>query len=73
MAAGTVSSRSHPMVATSNSTPTIRRVASRCLAGEAVGFWLCKGYRPRDAEEAWHITSVDIDPASFPKMNSIFA
>jgi hypothetical protein len=26
-----------------------------------------------DSPETWHITSVDIDPASFPKLNSIFS
>jgi phage replication-related protein YjqB (UPF0714/DUF867 family) len=46
---------------------------SCCLADEAVSFWLCKGYQTRGAEETWHITSVDIDPASFPKLNSIFS
>jgi phage replication-related protein YjqB (UPF0714/DUF867 family) len=46
---------------------------SCCLADEAVSFWLCKGYQARGAEKTWHITSVDIDPASFPKLNSIFS
>jgi phage replication-related protein YjqB (UPF0714/DUF867 family) len=46
---------------------------SCCLADEAVSFWLCKGYQTRGAEQTWHITSVDIDPASFPKLNSIFS
>jgi phage replication-related protein YjqB (UPF0714/DUF867 family) len=49
-----------------------RRV-SCSLADEAVSFWLCKGYQARGAEKTWHITSVDIDPASFPKLNSIFS
>jgi phage replication-related protein YjqB (UPF0714/DUF867 family) len=49
-----------------------RRV-SCSLADEAVSFWLCKGYQARGAEKTWHITSVDINPASFPKLNSIFS
>ena len=49
-----------------------QRVAC-CLADKAVSFWLCKGYHPRGAEEAWHITSVDIDPGSFPLLNSVFS
>jgi phage replication-related protein YjqB (UPF0714/DUF867 family) len=46
---------------------------SCCLADEGVSFWLCRGYQTRGAEKTWHITSVDIDPASFPKLNSIFS
>jgi phage replication-related protein YjqB (UPF0714/DUF867 family) len=53
-----------------------RGVASSLAAdGKAVSFWLCKGYQGplRSAYDAWHITSVDIDPASFPLLNSVFS
>lgn len=46
-------------------------VASR-LADKAASFWLCKGYHPAGAYDAWHITSVDIHPGSFPLLNSLF-
>src|ERR1700752_5063214 len=48
-----------------------RRVAFR-LADKAVTFCLCKGYQGplRSAYDAWHITSVDIHPGSFPLLNS---
>ena len=39
------------------------------LAGKAVSFWLCKGYKgplSSGAFDAWHITAADIHPASFP-------
>ena len=49
-----------------------QRVAG-CLADTAVSFWLCKGYHRRGANETWHITSVDIDPGSFPLLNSVFS
>jgi phage replication-related protein YjqB (UPF0714/DUF867 family) len=48
-----------------------QRVASR-LADHAVSYWLCKGYQTRGAALAWHITSRDIHPESFPKLRSIF-
>ena len=49
-----------------------QRVAC-CLADTAVSYWLCKGYHARGAEKTWHITSVDIDPGSFPLLNSVFS
>jgi phage replication-related protein YjqB (UPF0714/DUF867 family) len=48
-----------------------RRVASE-LADMAVSSWLCKGFHPGSAEKAWHITSVDIHPTSFPLLHSVF-
>jgi phage replication-related protein YjqB (UPF0714/DUF867 family) len=37
-----------------------------------VSAWRCKGWRPGGgAKERWHITSVDIDPASFPRLQTI--
>ena len=34
--------------------------------------WRCKGWRPDGgAPERWHITSVDIDPASFPLLQTV--
>jgi phage replication-related protein YjqB (UPF0714/DUF867 family) len=48
------------------------RVASG-LADKAVSHWLCKGYHPRGAEKTWHITSADIQPGSFPLLNSVFS
>lgn len=48
-----------------------QRVATR-LADMAATYWCCKGYHPRGAERAWHITSVDIHPASFPLLHSVF-
>ena len=49
-----------------------QRVAC-CLADTAVSYWLCKGYHARGAEKTWHVTSVDIDPGSFPLLNSVFS
>jgi phage replication-related protein YjqB (UPF0714/DUF867 family) len=49
-----------------------RGVAS-CLADKAVSFWVCKGYHPQGAYDAWHIASVDIHPESFPLLNSLFS
>ena len=49
-----------------------QRVAS-CLADTAVSYLLCKGYHARGAEKTWHITSVDINPGSFPMRNSVFS
>jgi phage replication-related protein YjqB (UPF0714/DUF867 family) len=47
-------------------------VASR-LADYAASVWLCKGYKAHGAKKAWHITSTDIDPRSFPLLESIFS
>jgi phage replication-related protein YjqB (UPF0714/DUF867 family) len=49
----------------------VGRVAS-CLADTPVSSWLCKGYHPGGASRAWHITSSDINPSSFPLLNSVF-
>lgn len=47
------------------------RVASR-LANKGVSSWRCKGWRsPRGAFERWHITSTDINPESFPRLNTV--
>jgi len=47
------------------------RVAAR-LAVKAVSAWRCKGWKqPEGAFERWHITSVDIHPASFPLLQTI--
>jgi phage replication-related protein YjqB (UPF0714/DUF867 family) len=43
-----------------------------CLADTPVSSWLCKGYHRAGASKAWHITSSDIHPASFPLLNSVF-
>lgn len=48
------------------------RIVSR-LADMAASSWLCKGYHEHGAENAWHITSVDIDPESFPLLKSVVA
>jgi len=48
-----------------------QRVASR-LADMPATYWFCKGYHPLGAENAWHITSVDIHPASFPLLYSAY-
>jgi phage replication-related protein YjqB (UPF0714/DUF867 family) len=50
-----------------------QRVASRLADTAAVSVWLCKGYQARGAKKTWHITSTDIDPGSFPRLNSIFS
>jgi phage replication-related protein YjqB (UPF0714/DUF867 family) len=49
-----------------------QHVAS-CLADKPVSVWLCKGYHPGGAFDAWHITSVDLHPGSFPLLNSVFS
>jgi phage replication-related protein YjqB (UPF0714/DUF867 family) len=47
------------------------RVAAR-LAARAVSAWRCKGWQqPEGAFARWHITSVDIHPASFPLLRKI--
>jgi phage replication-related protein YjqB (UPF0714/DUF867 family) len=39
-----------------------------------VSAWRCKGWRPGGgAKERWHITSTDIDPASFPLLQTVAA
>ena len=44
------------------------RVA-KCLSAAGVTLWRCKGWG--DAFDRWHITSVDLDPASFPLLGSL--
>jgi phage replication-related protein YjqB (UPF0714/DUF867 family) len=47
------------------------RVAAR-LAAKAVSAWRCQGWKqPDGAFERWHITSIDIHPASFPLLQRI--
>src|SRR5215207_8302501 len=47
------------------------RVAAR-LAAKAVSAWRCQGWKkPEGAFERWHITSIDIHPASFPLLQRI--
>src|SRR5215212_7655541 len=47
------------------------RVAAR-LAAKAVSAWRCKGWKqPAGAFARWHITSIDIHPASFPLLQRI--
>jgi phage replication-related protein YjqB (UPF0714/DUF867 family) len=52
------------------------RVTAR-LGADSASSWRCKGWKePRDdgnggAFECWHITSTDIDPASFPGLASV--
>lgn len=47
------------------------RVAAR-LAAKAVSAWRCKGWKqPEGAFERWHITAIDIHPASFPLLGKI--
>ncbi len=47
------------------------RVAS-ALAAKGVSCWRCKGFKQGGgAFERWHITSPDINPASFPLLNTI--
>jgi phage replication-related protein YjqB (UPF0714/DUF867 family) len=47
------------------------RVAAR-LAAQAVSAWRCKGWKqPEGAFARWHITSIDIHPASFPLLQRI--
>jgi phage replication-related protein YjqB (UPF0714/DUF867 family) len=42
------------------------------LAAKAVSAWRCKGWKqPEGAFARWHITSVDIHPASFPLLRKI--
>ena len=49
------------------------RVGSR-LAAKAVSFWRCMGWKDGGGAFArWHITSTDISPASFPRLDSVFA
>ncbi|HEY9802272.1 MAG TPA: poly-gamma-glutamate hydrolase family protein [Leptolyngbyaceae cyanobacterium] len=47
------------------------RVASQ-LAAKGVSSWRCKGWKQGGGAYArWHITSTDINPASFPLLNTI--
>ena len=52
------------------------RVTSR-LGAYKVSLWRCKGWKQRredgsgGAFDCWHITSTDIDPASFPGLGSV--
>lgn len=49
------------------------RVASR-LAHHSVSSWRCKGWkRGGGAFDRWHITSTDIDEASFPALGSVIS
>lgn len=49
------------------------RVAAR-LADKAVSSWRCKGWkRAGGAFRSWHITSADINEASFPQLNSVIS
>jgi len=47
-------------------------VASQ-LARKGVSSWRCKGWHPRGAFAHWHITSTDIQEASFPFLNSVIS
>ena len=48
------------------------RVAARLSPGRA-SVWLCKGYRSgKLSARRWHVTSDDIDPRSFPALDSVF-
>ncbi len=50
-------------------------VASRLVA-KAASLWRCKGWwrhRQGDAFDHWHITSTEINEASFPRLNSIIS
>ncbi len=42
---------------------------AECLSAAGVSLWRCKGWG--DAFDRWHITSTDIDPASFPLLDSL--
>ena len=49
------------------------RVAAR-LAAQSVSAWRCKGWtQPEGAFARWHITAIDIHPASFPLLGRIAA
>jgi phage replication-related protein YjqB (UPF0714/DUF867 family) len=49
------------------------RVASR-LRDLAVSSWRCKGFKDDGGAFArWHITSTDLNEASFPRLSSVFA
>ena len=44
------------------------------LASKGVSSWRCKGWKQGSgAHERWHITSTDIHPASFPKLNRVIS
>ena len=67
------SSPSRPTVAASSRTPTSR--PSGCadrLGSQLASAWRCKGWGPNGGAFArWHITSTDIDPASFPLLATV--
>lgn len=43
-------------------------------AGRSVRGWICQGWKADGGAHAcWHITSTDIAPASFPKLNGMFS
>jgi phage replication-related protein YjqB (UPF0714/DUF867 family) len=43
-----------------------------CLAPQRVTLWLCRGWKDGGgAHERWHITSTDLNPASFPLLGSV--
>ena len=47
------------------------RVAERLL-DKGMSSWRCKGWKQGGgAHERWHITSTDIHPASFPKLDRV--
>jgi len=47
------------------------RVASR-LKAKTVSSWRCKGFKEGGgASDRWHITSIDIHEARFPRLNSV--
>jgi phage replication-related protein YjqB (UPF0714/DUF867 family) len=49
------------------------RVAEQ-LSAKGVSSWRCKGWKQGGgAHERWHITSTDIHPASFPKLNRVIS
>src|SRR6266536_2978914 len=48
------------------------RVAAR-LGTKRASVWLCRGYRSGQLSAGrWHVTSDDIDPRSFPGLDSVF-
>jgi phage replication-related protein YjqB (UPF0714/DUF867 family) len=49
--------------------------AERVQATLAVSSWLCRGFDggTRGALDRWHITAADIDPASFPLLDSVMS
>jgi phage replication-related protein YjqB (UPF0714/DUF867 family) len=44
------------------------------FSSNRASLWLCKGYSSKDNDDAlerWHITSTEINPESFPQLNTI--